>query len=138
MTEPVPPEMSVDDEDERNRRRHPRVPLPILVQYRAGALDELHTEYALNLSESGLLLADRIDQPVGATVLVQVTTRDGAHILSGEGRVARNEARGSAIELVGFTEEARAILKRVVDQSLNAHGEKQVGPATRRRRRSRN
>ncbi|HEY4223122.1 MAG TPA: PilZ domain-containing protein [Myxococcota bacterium] len=100
-----------------NKRRHPRVDLALLVQYRFGALEELRTEYALNVSASGMFIATGEAKPIGTRVFVQLTTRDGAHFLQGEGRVVRNADGGYAIELVGFDAEARVVLEKLVEEA---------------------
>ncbi len=107
---------------EQNRRRHPRVDVPLLVQYRFGALEELRTEYALNVSVSGMFISTTEAKPVGTRVFVQLTTRDGRHFLQGEGRVVRNADGGYGIELVGFDDEARAALEELVREALARNG----------------
>jgi hypothetical protein len=101
-----------------NRRRHPRVDIALLVQYRFGALEEFRTDYALNVSRSGLFISTPEVRPPGTRVFVQLTTRDGKHLLQGEGRVVRNVDGGYAIELVGFDEEAHTILDGLVQEAL--------------------
>jgi hypothetical protein len=102
----------------QEKRRHPRVDIPLLVQYRYGALEEFHTDYALNVSRSGLFISTSEARPPGTRVFVQLTTRDGKHFLQGEGRVVRNADGGYAIELVGFDAEAQAVLDELVQQAL--------------------
>lgn len=111
-----------DRAGELGRRRHPRVDVPLLVQYRFGALDEFRTDYALNVSVSGLFIATPEVRPPGTRVFVQLTTRDGAHLLQGEGRVVRADDGGYAIELVGFDAEARAVLDELVKEALARQG----------------
>lgn len=114
-------------------RRHPRVAIPLLVQYRFGAREEPRIDYALNVSQSGLFIASAEPRPVGTRVFVQLTTRDGAHLLQGEGRVVRAADGGYAIELVGFDEAARKVLDALVKKALSDAGCLEVGPLTRRR-----
>ncbi len=115
-------------------RRHHRAQVPLLVQYRAGPLDDLRTDYALNVSQSGLFIDADVDYPVGSRVFVQLTTRDGAHFLHGEGRVVR-VGEGCAIELVGFDDASQEILDELVQSAISMEGAKNVGPATRRSKR---
>lgn len=114
--------MSEDDDGTRQKRKYPRVDVPLLVQYRYGALEELRTEYALNLSVGGLFIATQDRKPAGTRVFVQLTTRDGAHFLQGEGKVVRSQDGGYAIELLGFDAEAQAVLARLVDEALAKEG----------------
>jgi hypothetical protein len=100
------------------KRRHPRVDIALLVQYRFGALEELRTEYALNVSQSGMFIATSEPKPIGTRVFVQLTTRDGRHFLQGEGSVVRNADGGYAIELVGFDDEGKAVLDALVKEAL--------------------
>lgn len=105
-----------------NRRRHPRVDIPLLVQYRFGALEEFRTDYAINVSRVGLFISTSEQRPVGTRVYVQLTTRDGQHFLQGEGRVVRAAEGGHAIELVGFDERAQAVLEALVREALARQG----------------
>lgn len=111
-----------DDDETRQKRRHPRVDVPLLVQYRFGALEELRTEYALNVSVGGMFIATEEKKPPGTRVFVQLTTRDGAHFLQGEGKVVRSSDGGYAIELLGFDAEAQAVLARLVDEARAKEG----------------
>jgi len=105
-----------------NRRRHPRVDIPLLVQYRFGALEEFRTDYAINVSRMGLFITTEEQRPVGTRVYVQLTTRDGQHFLQGEGRVVRAAEGGNAIELVGFDERAQGVLDVLVQAALARQG----------------
>lgn len=105
-----------------NRRRHARVDIPLLVQFRFGALEEFRTDYAINVSRSGLFISTDEQRPVGTRVYVQLTTRDGQHFLQGEGKVVRSAEGGHAIELVGFDERAQAVLEALVQEALARQG----------------
>jgi hypothetical protein len=126
----------LDAGDKSNRRRHPRVAIPLLVQYRFGALDKPHIDYALNVSRSGLFISTDANQPEGTRVFVQLTTRDGANLLQGEGRVVRAMDGGYAIELVGFDDESQTILDGLIQEALEEEMLLGVGPATRRNARN--
>lgn len=118
--------------DDIAQRRHARVSIPLLVQYRFGAFEEPRFDYALNVSQSGLFIATDEEKPAGTMVFVQLTTRDGQHFLQGQGRVVRAQNGGSAIELDGFDEAARVILERLVQEALQEQ-DKQKKPAPPRR-----
>lgn len=107
---------------ETKRRRHQRVSVPLLVQYRFGALEEPHFDYALNVSQSGLFISTTVERPAGTKVFIQLTTRDGAHFLQGEGEVVRSQEGGYAIELTGFDAEARGVLDDLVQTALEEQG----------------
>lgn len=114
--------MDRSDNDPKNRRRDPRVDVPLLVQCRFGALEEFRTDYAINVSAAGLFIETAEDRPLGTPVYVHLTTRDGLHLLRGEGRVVRAAHGGYAIELVGFDAEARAVPDDIVREALARQG----------------
>jgi hypothetical protein len=115
-------------------RRYERVDVPLLVQYRFGALDEWHIDYAVNVSQGGMFLAADTTRPVGTRVYVQLTTRDGAHLLQGEGKVVRQTTGGHAIELTGFDDEAKQVLETLVQDVRAKATAQRVGLRTRRER----
>lgn len=117
------------------QRRHQRVAVPLLVQYRFDALEEPRFDYALNVSQSGLFIATDAERPIGTRVFVQLTTRDGAHFLQGEGRVVRTFGGGYAIELEGFDEQARDVLHGMVQDAIDAEGRLEAGPSSKRQTR---
>lgn len=101
----------------REQRRHPRAAIPLLVQYRFGTAEEFRIDYALNISQSGLFIDAETDRDPGTEVFVQLTTRDGAHFLQGQGTVVRR-GKGTAIELFGFDDGAQKILGELVQRAL--------------------
>ena len=107
-------------EDAKDKRRHARASIPLLVQYRFGNAEDFRIDYALNVSQSGLFIDAETDRPTGTRVFIQLTTRDGLHFLQGEGKVVRT-ARGTAIELTGFDDDDRGILDELVQQVLEEH-----------------
>jgi hypothetical protein len=117
-----------EEDTAERKRRHQRVSVPLLVQYRFGALEEPHFDYALNVSQSGLFIACDADRPVGTRVFVQLTTRDGAHFLQGEGQVRRTAEGGYAIELTGFDEDARKVLEGLVQREIEDQSKPLTGP----------
>lgn len=119
--EPGPDKESAgaDEPEGRDRRRHQRADVPVLVQIRYVATEAPRTVYAVNISQSGLFLDVDDGKPVGSRVFVQVTSTDGNHLLRGEGRVVRRlgghgQQGGVGIELVGFDDAARVILQKLV------------------------
>jgi len=100
------------------RRRHARADVAVLVQIRYNASETPKTVYALNISESGLFLDVDDGKPMGTRVFVQVTTTDGNQLLRGDGRVVRREDGGVGVELTGFDEAARSVLRALVGRGL--------------------
>jgi hypothetical protein len=103
------------------RRRHPRVEVDLLVQYRADTFEEFLVAYCTNLSESGLYLASPRALPAGAIVHFQLVLRDGVALIEGLGRVQHAHATGGmGIVLEAVDEAAQAALRGVVEGHLGA------------------
>ncbi len=102
--------------------REPRVSVAMLVQYRFDALEDFVADYSANLSTTGIFV--HTDQPrkVGTTVYLLITLREGARLIEGLGRVARvakdRGKTGMGIQFVNFDEDAMALVRRVVAESV--------------------
>ena len=111
--------MSDPDESGGERRRHPRTPLSMLVQYRFDTFEDFLAEYSLNLSPGGLFICTDEPREEGAIVYVQFTLKDGSRLIEGMGRVVRvNPPGGPApvgmgIEFLNFDEESLALVNRI-------------------------
>jgi uncharacterized protein (TIGR02266 family) len=114
--------MSGDQEDSAGaeRRRHPRQPLHLLVQFRFGSFEEFLAEYALNISPGGLFI--RTDEPGedGAIIYLQFALKDGSRLIEGMGRVVRvnppgDPARpaGMGVEFLNFDEASLALIEDI-------------------------
>jgi len=118
--------MGMDDEKPDNeRRRYPRVPLSLLIQYRFDTLEDFLAEYSTNISIGGMFV--RTDQPreVGSLIYLQFYLRDGAKLIEGLGRVVRvsepgpddeSTACGMGIEFVNFGEESMKLIQRIIEK----------------------
>ena len=102
------------------RRRHPRVPANLLIQYRFDTFDAFVVDYIEDISEGGVLIRDpELVRPVGATVYVQFVLRDGTMLIEGLARVVRiDEAspRSMALAFIDFGEDAKIRIRRLVDE----------------------
>lgn len=111
----------MSDEKGAERRRHPRVPLNLLVQYRFDTFDEFMAEYAADLSEGGMFIETDEPRAVGDVVYLQFALRDGTHLIEGLGRVARivepAEGRpgGMGIEFVNMDGESQDLVQQAVE-----------------------
>lgn len=114
--------MSSDPNDSggANRRKHPRTPLHILVQFRFGSFEEFLAEYSLNISPGGMFI--RTDEPSeeGAIIYLQFTLKDGSRLIEGMGKVVRvnppgDPARpaGMGVEFLNFDEESMALIEEI-------------------------
>lgn len=112
--------MTTPAEDDRRRRRHPRTPLSILVQYRFNSFEDFLAEYSVNLSPGGMFI--RTDEPreLGEMVYLQFTLQDGSRLIEGLGKVVwvndpkdRTRTPGMGIEFVNFDEDSAALIEEI-------------------------
>jgi len=112
-----------------DRRRYPRVPLSLLIQYRFDTLEDFLSEYSTDISIGGMFI--RTDKPKdeGTLVYLQFYLRDGAKLIEGLGRVVRvnpaesagdETAAGMGIEFVNFDEESMELIRQIVERNMAA------------------
>ena len=89
------PAVSHDD-----RRKHPRVRVPLLVQYLFSPLGELRTDYASDLSEGGIFINNPEPVLPGTPIQLQFLTREGLELVNAEGRVVRTANGGQGVQFV--------------------------------------
>ena len=109
----------MSEENNQNRRRHPRVKVPMLVQYRIENVPDVQTDYTADFSESGALLyTDKVTE-AGSKVFVHITTRIG-EFLEAEGKVVRTIDGKLAIELDQASEDVKNSLRIAVADAQSA------------------
>jgi type IV pilus assembly protein PilZ len=121
--------MSDTDNDASERRRHPRVPLSLLIQYRFDTLEDFLAEYSTDISQGGMFI--RTDEPhdEGSLVYLQFYLRDGAKLIEGLGKVVRTirpdpsgatpVTPGMGIEFVNFDEPSMNLIQQIVERNLS-------------------
>lgn len=107
------------------RRKYPRVPINLLIQYRFDSFEEFEVDYAANLSEGGMYLRAEQPKPDGALIYLQFAFKDGRKLIEGLGRVIHVQPKGTAnpgmgIELVSFDEEFKQMIRALIAQSRRA------------------
>lgn len=114
---------SGDGGDGANRRRFPRTPLSLLVQYRFNTFDDFLAEYSVNISPGGIFI--RTDKPLeeGSMVYLQFSLKDGSRLIEGMGKVVRvnppgvkDRTSGMGIEFVSFDEESMELINEICAQ----------------------
>ena len=115
--------MSSPDDPGSNRRRHPRTPLNVLVQFRFDTFEEFLAEYSVNISPSGIFIRTEEPQEVGSTIYLQFSLKDGNRLIEGMGRVVRVNPKtpggppaGMGIEFVNFDEDSMALIEDICAQ----------------------
>lgn len=103
-----------------NRRRHARTSLALLVQFRFNTLEDFLAEYATNLSPGGMFIETDAPSPVGTTLHLQFSLKDGSRLIDGHARVVRvvphgNERgpAGMGVEFLELDEETRRVIERL-------------------------
>jgi len=116
--------MSESDGPGAEKRRHPRTPLNVLVQFRFDSFDQFLTEYSVNISPGGIFI--RTDEPreEGAVIYLQFALKDGNKLIEGMGRVVRvnppggdsKHPPGMGIEFTNFDDESMALISEICAQ----------------------
>ena len=103
------------------RRRHERVPLSLLVQYRVNTFEEFLAEYSADISVGGMFIRTTEPRELGALIYLQFWLKDGSKLIEGLGRVVRvnppgDPARpaGMGLEFVNFDDDSMGLIEEIV------------------------
>ena len=109
-----------DDADGAERRKYPRTPLSILVQFRFDSIEEFLAEYSLNISPGGIFIRTNEPRPRDSMIYIQFLLNDGTRLIEGMGKVVRSNRidspsrpAGMGIEFVNFDQESLALIHDV-------------------------
>src|SRR5262245_23006579 len=106
-----------------DRRRFPRTPLSLLMQYRFNSFEDFLADYSANISPGGMFI--RTDKPMeeGSMVYLQFTLKDGSRLIEGVGKVVRvnptgvkGRVAGMGVEFVNFDDESMALINEICAQ----------------------
>jgi hypothetical protein len=100
------------------QRKHPRVPLEILVQVRSDSIEQFRSMHAKNISVGGMFIESNTKKPVGSDVFFQFTVKDGGTLIEGLGRVVHASDRGMGVEFVSVLEPSLSIIRTLVESRL--------------------
>jgi uncharacterized protein (TIGR02266 family) len=110
--------MSSDEKSGADRRRHPRTPLSLLVQFRSNTFEDFLADYSMNLSPGGIFI--RTDEPreEGTIIYLQFSLKDGSRLIEGMGKVVRVHPAGHAdpgmgIEFINFDDESMQLINEI-------------------------
>jgi molecular chaperone DnaK len=113
--------MSDDSNRPAERRRHPRAPLSLLVQYRFNTFEDFLAEYSADISAGGMFIPTEEVREEGSLVHLQFWLEDGTRLIEGTGRVARvipagdpNRMAGMGVEFVNLDVESTELIHRIV------------------------
>jgi uncharacterized protein (TIGR02266 family) len=111
--------MDAPEDGNSERRRHPRTPLSMLVQYRFDTFEDFLAEYSLNLSPGGLFICTDEPREEGSVIYVQFSLKDGSRLIEGMGRVVRVNPKGGSgpvgmgVEFLNFDEDSLALVHQI-------------------------
>jgi uncharacterized protein (TIGR02266 family) len=114
----------MSDATENNRRRHPRVDLRLVVQFRSPDVESFMAEHALNVSMGGMFVRSETLHPVGAHIFFQFMLDEGEALIEGMGRVVRhvpaegNAGPGMGVEFLNLDEKSAVFVERLVSRRL--------------------
>jgi hypothetical protein len=100
------------------KRKHPRVPLELLVQVNSASIDEFKAVHARNLSVGGMFIHTSATKPVGAQLYFQFTVKDGGTLIEGLGRVVHTSEQGMGVEFISVLEPSATIIRTLVAARL--------------------
>ncbi len=96
-----------------DKRRHPRVPLNMVVQFRMDR-DRFMQEEAANISMGGMFVRTAQPRPMGSTLFFQFLV-DGRAALEGEGRVVHVGDGGMGLEFLSLSPASVAFVEALLD-----------------------
>ena len=107
------------------KRRYPRAPLNLLVQYRFDSMEAFLSEVASDISVGGMFIRTEEPREEGALVYLQFWLADGTKLIEGLGRVVRvnrpgdpDRTPGMGIEFVNLDEESTDLIHDIVRTNL--------------------
>jgi len=103
-----------------NRRKHPRTPLSLLVQYRFNSFEDFLAEYSVNISPGGMFIHTDEPKEEGSMIYLQFSLKDGSKLIEGMGKVVRvnptgvpGHPAGMGVEFVNFDDESMALVEEI-------------------------
>lgn len=109
----------VSDDGWDEKRKHPRTPLSLLVQFRFNTFEDFLAEYSVNISPGGMYIKTDEPKEEGSIIYLQFSLKDGSRLIEGMGRVVRANPPGGpgeagmGIEFINFDEESMALIYEI-------------------------
>lgn len=94
-------------------RRHPRIPVTLLVEHQAGPAAPRHVDYAENVSRSGIFIRTEAPTQKGGVVALTFAPRRDARLVQAYARVVRTTEHGMAAEFLQMDAESTALLSAI-------------------------
>ena len=94
-------------------RRHPRIPVTLLVEHQAGPAAPRHVDYAENVSRSGIFIRTASPTPQGGVLAVTFSPRRDSRLVQAYARVVRTTKGGMAAEFLQMDPESAELLQAI-------------------------
>lgn len=108
------------DDAHDDRRKHPRTPLSLLVQFRFNTFEDFLAEYSVNLSPGGIFIRTNEPREEGSIIYLQFSLKDGSRLIEGMGKVVRvnpegesGRVAGMGIEFLNFDDESMQLINEI-------------------------
>jgi molecular chaperone DnaK len=118
---PTEPTQDMSAKSSRQSRRHPRVPLSFLVQYRSDSFEDFLAEYATNISVSGMFVHTEDPREPGTLIYFQFLLADGQRLIEGLGKVVWSKPRvegvpdpGMGVEFMSLDTDSVALIEEII------------------------
>ena len=112
-------------DDPKDRRKHPRVPVNLLVRVKYEQVDEFMVHFATNVSPGGIFLQSRTPHKEGTRLRFEIRLKGGQTVLRGEGKVAWNQGPadgedtpqvpGMGVKFTALDEASKALIKKILE-----------------------
>jgi hypothetical protein len=104
----------------KENRKHPRVPLDILVQVRSDSVAQFRQVHAKNISVGGMFIATEEKRTKGDEIYFQFTVKDGGTLIEGLGKVVHVGTDGLGVEFTSVLEPSATIIQTLVAERIAA------------------
>jgi uncharacterized protein (TIGR02266 family) len=105
---------------DQERRKYPRIPLNLLIQYKFDTFEDFISEYAADISLGGMFIRCDDARDEGAMVYLQFSLKDGTKLIEGLGRVVRVDRNGKnsgiGVEFVNFDDDSRQMIEAIINE----------------------
>lgn len=109
-----------DPDSPDERRKHPRTPLSLLVQFRFNTFEDFLADYSQDISPGGMFIRTDDPKEEGSIIYLQFSLKDGSRLIEGMGKVVRcnpagekGRVAGMGIEFLNFDDESMALIQEI-------------------------
>ncbi len=100
-------------------RKHRRIPLNTVVQFRNESVDDFMREHAANISLGGMFIRTTAPRPKGDMIYLHFALDDGDKLIEGLGKVVHvnppdHPAPGMGVEFVDLDDNSRRLIDEII------------------------